>query len=306
MPTQTNALIRAPRKREEILKSPNGLSDVSILNLAVDPESVFRRGFFRPRVPKERESSDEVFQALLLEANRELARLLQDVRSGSHAALLSGDQSRATSQLLMRAVRCATKQYMLQAELGNLALTDDLTGLYNRRGFMVLAERQLKLARRSGRGMLLFFIDVNDLKQINDSFGHSEGDRSLKSTAQVLEKTFPARTPSGPVSVNTWEQSAPKNLAARFLLVWAGHDSTRGAVHPLENCWFRPIKPCTNKSGADRNREARSRRVANLRRSYSRNAVIKNELLARPARSLRRRDKLPVASSAGPARHVDQ
>ncbi len=148
MPTETNALIRTPRKREEILKSPNGLSDVSILNLAVDSESLFRRGFFRPRVPKE-ESSDEVFQALLLEANRELARLLQDVRSG-----------------------------------------DELTGLYNRRGFMVLAERQLKLARRSGRGMLLFFIDVNGLKQINDSFGHSEGDRSLKSTAQALERTF--------------------------------------------------------------------------------------------------------------------
>src|SRR6266702_2489634 len=155
MPTQTNALIRAPRKREEILKSPNGLSDVSILNLAVDPESVFRRGFFRPRVPKERESSDEVFQALLLEANRELARLLQDVRSGSHAALLSGDQSRATSQLLMRAVRCATKQYMLQAELGNLALTDELTGLYNRRGFMPRAAHAMyEQKRRRSSDML--------------------------------------------------------------------------------------------------------------------------------------------------------
>src|SRR5260370_9900192 len=189
MPTETNALIRTPRKREEILKSPNGRSDVSILNLAVDSESLFRRGFFRPRVPKE-ESSDEVFQALLLEANRELARLLQDVRSGSHAALLSGDQSRATSQLLMRAVRCATKQYMLQAELGNIALTDELTGLYNRRGFMVLAERQLKLGRRSGRGMMLFVMDVDGLKQLNDSFGHLEGDRALKSTAEVLEETF--------------------------------------------------------------------------------------------------------------------
>src|SRR5437899_11994936 len=190
MPTETNALIRMPRKREEILKSANRLSDVSILNMAVDPESVFRRGLFRQRLPKERESSDEVFQALLLEANRELARLLQDVRSGSHAALLSGDQSRATSQLLMRAVRCATKQYMLQAELGNLALTDELTGLYNRRGFMALAERQLKIGRRSGRGMLLFVMDVDRLKQINDSFGHFEGDRALKRTAEVLEETL--------------------------------------------------------------------------------------------------------------------
>src|SRR3989442_3967113 len=189
MPTETNALIRTPRKREEILKSPNRLSDVSIFNMAVDPESVFRRGLFRPRVPKERESSDEVFQALLLEANRELARLLQDVRCGSHAALLSGDQSRATSQLLMRAVRCATKQYMLQAELGNLALTDELTGLYNRRGFLALAERQLKLSRRSGRGILLVFIDVDGLKQINDTFGHAEGDRTLIRAGGGLGKT---------------------------------------------------------------------------------------------------------------------
>jgi len=79
---------------------------------------------------------------------------------------------------------------MLQAELGNLALTDELTGLYNRRGFMALAERQLKVGRRSGRGMLLFVMDVNRLKQINDSFGHFEGDRALKRTAEALEETF--------------------------------------------------------------------------------------------------------------------
>jgi diguanylate cyclase (GGDEF)-like protein len=90
----------------------------------------------------------------------------------------------------MRAVRCAAKQYMLQAELGSLALTDDLTGLYNRRGFMALAERQLKLGRRSGRGMLLFVLDVDHLKQINDTFGHREGDLALKSVAESMEQTF--------------------------------------------------------------------------------------------------------------------
>jgi len=90
----------------------------------------------------------------------------------------------------MRAVRCAAKQYMLLAELGDLALVDELTGLYNRRGFMAIAERQLKVGRRSGKGMLLFFIDVDDLKQINDSHGHSEGDQALRRTAQALEITF--------------------------------------------------------------------------------------------------------------------
>jgi len=90
----------------------------------------------------------------------------------------------------MRAVQCAVKQYMLQAELGSLALSDELTGLYNRRGFLALAERQLKLGRRSGRAILVFFADVDGLKQINDKFGHKEGDLALVHAAQVLEKTF--------------------------------------------------------------------------------------------------------------------
>ena len=79
---------------------------------------------------------------------------------------------------------------MLQAELRMLALKDELTGFYNRRGFQALAERQLKLGRRSGREMLLFFIDVDGLKQINDSLGHTAGDRALKLTAEALKKTF--------------------------------------------------------------------------------------------------------------------
>jgi len=139
---------------------------------------------------REKQATDAVFQALLSEANRELARLLQDVRKASRGALLGDTPSQPINELLVRAVRCATKQYMVQAELGNLALTDELTGLYNRRGFMAIAERQLKLGRRSGRGMLLFVMDVDRLKQINDSFGHFEGDRALKRTAVALEETF--------------------------------------------------------------------------------------------------------------------
>jgi len=168
----------------------NNPSDVAILSMAVDSQPLFRRGAPRLLPRRENERIDDVFQALLSEANQELASLLRDVRTESHGTLPSDTGSQQVSELLMRAVRCAAKQYMLQAELGNLALTDELTDLYNRRGFMALAERQLKVGRRSGRGMLLFVIDVDRLKQINDSFGHSEGDRALKRTAQALEMTF--------------------------------------------------------------------------------------------------------------------
>jgi diguanylate cyclase (GGDEF)-like protein len=112
------------------------------------------------------------------------------VRAGSDTALLDGAESGVIRDLLKRALQCATKQYMVQMELSNLALKDELTGLYNRRGFLALADRQLKLARRSDRSLLLFFIDLDGLKEINDVFGHTEGDAALRWTAKALQATF--------------------------------------------------------------------------------------------------------------------
>jgi diguanylate cyclase (GGDEF)-like protein len=189
MPMSSIKFTNGSRKRQAGFKSVNNSSDVAILSMAVDAQPLLRRGVRRLLTRRENER-DDVFQALLSEANRELARLLRDVRTESHATSPDDTRSQPVSELLMRAVRCAAKQYMLQAELGSLALTDELTGLYNRRGFMALAERQLKIGRRSGRGMLLFVMDVDRLKQVNDSFGHFEGDCALKRTAEVLEETF--------------------------------------------------------------------------------------------------------------------
>lgn len=171
-------------------KSAANSSDIAIFDMAVDSRPVFRRRVARLLTHRENAGNGDVFHALLSEANRELASLLRDVRTKAHGTLPGPARSQPVSELLMRAVRCAAKQYMLQAELGSLALTDELTGLYNRRGFMALAERQMKLGRRSGRGMLLFVMDVDGLKQINDSFGHLEGDLVLKRAASVLEETF--------------------------------------------------------------------------------------------------------------------
>jgi diguanylate cyclase (GGDEF)-like protein/PAS domain S-box-containing protein len=71
-------------------------------------------------------------------------------------------------------------------ELKEQSLRDALTGLPNRRGFTTLSEQALKLAMRMERDVLTIFIDVDQLKQINDTFGHLEGDRALIDTARVL------------------------------------------------------------------------------------------------------------------------
>lgn len=168
----------------------SSLHDLAKLMIATDDTTApfhFPKRKQRPRGADE--TLDKVFQGLLKEANRELASLLRDVHAGPDTDLLEAAGSQAIRDLLRRALQCATKQYVLQTELSNLALKDELTGLYNRRGFLALAERQLKLARRSGRSLLLFFIDVDGLKEINDLFGHAEGDAALKCTAEALETT---------------------------------------------------------------------------------------------------------------------
>ena len=71
-----------------------------------------------------------------------------------------------------------------------LSLVDELTGLYNRRGFLTLAQQQLKLAKRGHRELILLFIDMDDFKDINDTFGHSEGDIALKRATEILKHTF--------------------------------------------------------------------------------------------------------------------
>jgi len=71
-----------------------------------------------------------------------------------------------------------------------ISTTDDLTGLLNRRGFFSLAQQQLKVANRTKIGLLLFYVDLDGLKKINDTFGHPEGDLALLETASVLKEIF--------------------------------------------------------------------------------------------------------------------
>lgn len=83
-----------------------------------------------------------------------------------------------------------TSQKKMEEELRKLSLTDPLTGLYNRRGFMTLASQQLKVAKRLKRELLLIAADLDDLKIINDTLGHKEGDQALMDVAAILMETF--------------------------------------------------------------------------------------------------------------------
>ncbi len=98
-------------------------------------------------------------------------------------------EDRLDRRVLARALRYSIERHRLQKSLQELSLIDDLTGLHNRRGFMALAEQHLRMIKRKGAALLIY-VDVDDLKMINDSYGHQEGNHALTVTANVLRACF--------------------------------------------------------------------------------------------------------------------
>jgi diguanylate cyclase (GGDEF)-like protein len=83
-----------------------------------------------------------------------------------------------------------TERKRMEDEIRALSITDQLTGLFNRRGFQTLAEQQLKIADRTKKELLLFYIDLDGMKWINDNLGHKEGDNALVEVGVILRETF--------------------------------------------------------------------------------------------------------------------
>jgi len=83
-----------------------------------------------------------------------------------------------------------TERKHMEQRLHEISITDDLTGLNNRRGFMTLAQQHLKLADRMRESVFLLYGDVDNLKHINDTLGHKTGDQALEKVAHVLRDTF--------------------------------------------------------------------------------------------------------------------
>jgi diguanylate cyclase (GGDEF)-like protein len=89
-----------------------------------------------------------------------------------------------------RFLHYAVERHHLQMELQSLSLHDDLTGLHNRRGFLLLAQQQMKVNRRNHSSCLLLFLDIDQLKTINDTLGHADGNNAIVEAAAALRSSF--------------------------------------------------------------------------------------------------------------------
>lgn len=91
---------------------------------------------------------------------------------------------------ILKRRRGEQEQARLVAELQSLSIKDELTGLFNRRGIFSMVTQHYTIARRLQKTLMLLYIDLDGMKQINDLYGHQEGDNALIDTANILKKTF--------------------------------------------------------------------------------------------------------------------
>lgn len=133
---------------------------------------------------------EEGLSSALLASDTELGSVVHEIDAISEALKSDAPIEDSLRVAVHPAVWSAVRHVILERELRYLAVTDDLTCLYNRRGFFAAATQQLKVALRKNQTMLLFFFDVDELKSVNDSYGHREGDLALVRVADALEKAF--------------------------------------------------------------------------------------------------------------------
>ena len=88
------------------------------------------------------------------------------------------------------AIRSAMEQHRMHVELSDLELIDALTGLYSRWPFLILGQHYLKLANRTKRGLILFFVEIKGMKEIRENLRQKEIEQALIDTANVLKQTF--------------------------------------------------------------------------------------------------------------------
>jgi two-component system cell cycle response regulator len=139
----------------------------------------------RALVEAARAAAPDLPVVILSDSENELLAM-ESLQQGAQDFLAKGQLDRAT---LARSLRYSIERHRLQKTLQSLSLIDDLTGLRNRCGFLALAEQHLRVILRKGAAFLVY-LDLDNMKEINDTFGHLEGNRALVTTANILRACF--------------------------------------------------------------------------------------------------------------------
>lgn len=143
------------------------------------------------------------------------------VQLGAQDYLVKGEYN---DRILLRALRYAKERHRMWSTLRRISVIDELSGLYNRRGFFAIVEKQFEeVTSDSSRGAILFYFDLDEFKQVNDTYGHDTGDDALRAFSDTLKSTFDREDAVARVGgdefvafVGTLENRDPEEIVRRF------------------------------------------------------------------------------------------
>lgn len=126
---------------------------------------------------------------IVLTGNNSMDVGMNAVKAGAQDFL---NKDTLNSILLEKSISYAIERHKMSEIIKHMALVDQLTSLYNRNGFRSMSNHKLALAKRKKINLFLIFIDLDRMKEINDTYGHDEGDNALADTAIILRDTLRA------------------------------------------------------------------------------------------------------------------
>lgn len=112
---------------------------------------------------------------------------IEAVKKGAQDYLV---RSEISERILRRTITYSLERHDILESLYRTTIVDELTGLYNRRGLYTLGNQQIELAKRHNDDIFIFYIDLDGMKEINDTLGHEYGDKALIITSSIMHKSF--------------------------------------------------------------------------------------------------------------------
>lgn len=133
---------------------------------------------------------DEIIGFMMIDQTDITREIYDNLAGNVSASLKTAALFKAREESEQKLLEVLHQLEQSNTQLQKISEIDELTGLYNRRGFLNLARRSMELAGQMGRGGLVFYADLDGLKRINDVHGHKAGDLAIKTAALILRKTF--------------------------------------------------------------------------------------------------------------------